>query len=89
MASPAPATPFGGATVRVRVTITAPANPTPPTPFFIECVTTAPGGLCELRFTTPAPGVTALRFDFETLEGFAGIVTVNPAVAPQATYTHP
>lgn len=80
-----PVTPGVGATVRVRVTITAPANPTP---FFIECVTTAPGGLCELRFTTPAPGVTALRFDFETLEGFDGIVTVNPAALPPP-YTHP
>lgn len=77
-----PVTPYGGATVRVRVTITAPANPTP---FFIDCMT-ALDGTCELRFTTPAPGVTELSFEFETVEGFAGTVTT---VGLPLTYTHP
>ena len=61
------------ATVRARVTITQPLNPTP---FFVECVT-APDGKCQLRFTTPAPGVTQVRMDFETVEGYAGGVTAT------------
>jgi len=78
-----PPSPFPGATVRVKVTITAPANPTP---FFKDCVT-APDGMCELRFTTPAPGVTEVTFEFETVEGFPG--TVTTAGLPLPPYTHP
>jgi hypothetical protein len=77
-----PAIPYAGATVRVRVTITAPPNPTP---FFVDCVTGA-DGTCELRFTTPGPGVTGITFDFETVEGFTG--TVSSTGFP-IVYTHP
>jgi hypothetical protein len=77
-----PPSPFAGAIVRVKATIVTPANPTP---FFIDCVT-ALDGTCELRFTTPAPGVTELTFEFETVEVFTG--TVTPVGLPW-TYTHP
>ena len=66
-----PASPYGGATVRARVTIVAPSNPNP---FFIDCLTEA-DGTCELRFTTPAPGITELRIEYETTDGFVGTVT--------------
>ena len=76
------ATPYGGATVRVRVTITAPPTPTP---FFIDCLTAA-DGTCELRFTTPFPGVTGMNLAFEAVESFDG--TVSPTGLP-LDYSHP
>jgi len=51
--------PVQGATVQVEAVVTQP--PPESTPFFLTCVTDATGR-CELRFTTPFPGVQRVEY---------------------------
>lgn len=75
--------PVLGATVRVEAVVTQP--PPESTPFFLSCVTDETGR-CELRFTTPYPGIQ--RIELRNAEVTAPGMEVGALPTPPA-FTRP